>query len=368
MLVVFPVYKRLDALQHFKRYYDDPKFAGFMIYISLEGDSSEVIRNYVDNLKFDFLKWKVRSFDSRQGLRSHILQCGDLVEDYERVLIVEDDLLLLPGWDTWYRLALRRLASNDLLDSASMYRYSIDEENSIPLDLVSGDEYSSQYGSSWGQIWTRQNWNRFKIWLKENEQSYYPTLPKFINNWSISSWKKHYLAYLIDVGLYCLYPPESLICHTKITTGTNLVSNAYFRTYHAGGETALRDVESSAYYDVNWTRIFEVAVNEKVFKARYNNGLDNNITSSQNYKLAMGYCRNSIAQWETLVYPLHHNISRIPDNKSKWGLHLVKSKDTVLFSKQYIFQIYYLDRVTTKATFTLIGLLFLKVFKRLFVR
>ena len=39
-------------------------------------------------------KKTIRTFDKRQGLRKHILQCGDYTSVYDAVIVLEDDLIV----------------------------------------------------------------------------------------------------------------------------------------------------------------------------------------------------------------------------------------------------------------------------------
>lgn len=368
MLIVFPVFKRLDALQHFKQYFDKLEYREFVVYISLEGGADDIIKDYVLNIKFEFLHWEVRVFGQRQGLKNHILQCGDLVEDYKDVLIIEDDLLLLPGWNNWLRVAIIKLKNNPKLDSASLYRYSIDEGTSVPLDLSVVESYNSQYASSWGQVWTFDKWQRFRIWMKKNELSEYNQLPPFINNWSVNSWKKHYIVYLMENDLYCCYPENTYVCHSRNMLGTNLTVHSYFRTHYGLNCVFNTHLDSDIYFDVNWSRTISVFDASKNYSVRYNNGLPFRVHNGYRYFLVAGYCCKSIAQWDILLYPLHSNTNRIPDNSSKWGLHLIDSGHHVCFSKAYLFYVYYLDRINSKDSIVFIGLVFVKVLRRLLFR
>ena len=48
----------------------------------------------------------VRTFPERQGLRNHILSCGDFLKEYDAIAVLEDDLLVSPAYYQYMKQAV----------------------------------------------------------------------------------------------------------------------------------------------------------------------------------------------------------------------------------------------------------------------
>ena len=75
--------------------------------ISLDkADNEEDVVKVANDFEWRFGKKTIRRFPERQGLRKHIIQCGDLTEKYGAVIILEDDLLVAPDYYEYVKAAL----------------------------------------------------------------------------------------------------------------------------------------------------------------------------------------------------------------------------------------------------------------------
>lgn len=188
------------------------------------------------------------------GLKEHVLACGDLTERFESILMLEDDLYVSPYF---YDYALQALSFYDTKDSIagiSLYNYQLTEGHSIPfLPVEDGtDIYFLQIASSWGQAWTRRQWSEFKKWFQNNPHLPASTnLPKAIINWPSTSWKKHFIHFLVETDRYFVYPRVSYTANFS-DTGTHLNMTSAFQVPIQLGKKIMRfaDIhESSAIYD-----------------------------------------------------------------------------------------------------------------------
>ena len=49
----------------------------------------------------------VRTFPKRQGLRKHILSCGEYLKEYDAIAVLEDDLLVSPTHQIYHSLCFQ---------------------------------------------------------------------------------------------------------------------------------------------------------------------------------------------------------------------------------------------------------------------
>lgn len=194
-------------------------------------DYSSIQKQIIDKVKEQgfVLDWELVSHPSNLGLKKHILYCGDLVlkEDYDFILILEDDLKISPYVLDYISTALPIADCNDEVAGLSLYGYKVSEADYLPFmpNEDGFDNYYLQYPSSWGQVWSRKMWLNFKTWLTSNDCLYFydDRVPDYVCGWSHKSWKKHFIRYMIDENKYFLFPRVSLTSNDGVN-GTHHVN------------------------------------------------------------------------------------------------------------------------------------------------
>ena len=146
------------------------------------------------------------------GLKQHVLKCGDLVENYDYVLMLEDDLCVSPFILVWLELVsagLKSCKSSKNVAQISTYSPRLNETSKQPFFPMSvGSTFYAQLPSSWGQAWDRKNWFKFRRWLEAPTNR--KPLPTNVARWSTQSWKKLFTQYLVDSNLFVIYPVTAL--------------------------------------------------------------------------------------------------------------------------------------------------------------
>lgn len=156
----------------------------------------------------------IRTFNERQGLRKHIIQCGDLSNKYEAVIILEDDLIVSPGFYTYTKLALDYYSNSTSIAGIALYSH---EWNGYAYKFFSPtcdkyDTFLGQFSITWGQCWSKEWWNSFKDWYIQHEDKleFNENIPTSINNWSQQSWGKYFVNYIVEKNKYYVIPRVSL--------------------------------------------------------------------------------------------------------------------------------------------------------------
>jgi hypothetical protein len=99
----------------------------------------------------------------------------------------------------------------------SLYHYQHNESTKLPFEVIVDefDAYFMKVPSSWGQLWTKLQWENFKDWYNQkqivSEQDY---LPDDVVAWPESSWKKYFCKYLVETNRYFVYPKTSFTTNT----------------------------------------------------------------------------------------------------------------------------------------------------------
>lgn len=161
-------------------------------------------------LEWPFGTLRVRRLPENLGLRCHILSCGDEALNYKAIILLEDDIVVGPGFFRYSNWACHHYGDHDQIAGISLYAPAFNEMANLPFIPAPSQQpvYTLQSAQSWGQCWTREMWSAFRAWYSSQAQtlSYAPDMPDRIYSWPDSSWKKFAMKYLVETGLTWIYP------------------------------------------------------------------------------------------------------------------------------------------------------------------
>ncbi len=213
--IVIVAYNRPDSLNRLlnslsRGFYEED----VPLYISIDySPNNQNVIDCANNFMWSFGEKTVLLREKNMGLRKHILGCGNLLQEYEAIIVLEDDLVVAPGFYLYARGAVKHYRSDDNIAGISLYNFNINPHFGnacVPFTPTpyNYDTYFLLWAPSWGEIWLRSQWNCFYEWYKENdaefsEQSH---LPKNICHWGPMSWLKYHIKYAIEENKYFVYP------------------------------------------------------------------------------------------------------------------------------------------------------------------
>lgn len=217
-------YNRPDAMSRLLTSLNNADYLGdevdLLISIDKGPRQSEIVK-LCESFEWKYGEKNIRAFSERQGLRSHIIQCGDYSKDYSGVVVLEDDLTVNRNYYNYVRSCISFYSEDERIAGISLYKhcFNIDAGSFFEPVFDGNDVYLMQYAQSWGQCWTPRMWNGFREWYAKNEKIFDDTgsarlfnFPENITKWSNQSWLKYYIAYVIENDLYYVYP------HVSVTT------------------------------------------------------------------------------------------------------------------------------------------------------
>ncbi len=183
--------------------------------ISIDGGGDNATIGIARDFEWNHGEKEVIVHPKNLGLRNHILSCGDISQSHDGVIILEDDLFVAPFFYDYVSQAYKFYNGEKKVAGISLYAHHYNETAQFPfIPLDDGtDVFFIQYASSWGQMWTRQQWKDFREWYGINGQkkiSQDGSLPENVIIWADSSWKKYFIKYLIDSNKYFVFPRTSL--------------------------------------------------------------------------------------------------------------------------------------------------------------
>ena len=207
----------------------------------------------------------IRTFDEKQGLRKHILACGDLSFDYGAVIILEDDLIVSPSFYIYTTEALNHYQDINSICGIALYSHSWNGYAELPFNPYrdENDVYFGQFSITWGQCWSNKQWSLFKEWYLENENRDFSDckmLPSNVSNWGQQSWGKYFINYIVEKNLFYVIPYFSLTTnyseegeHNKVVDSSHQVSllNGIKKDF------VFVEFENGVKYDSFFERIFD---------------------------------------------------------------------------------------------------------------
>ncbi|NAS11514.1 glycosyltransferase family A protein [Poritiphilus flavus] len=282
--IVVVAYNRPDSLKHLldtiaRAEYPD---ADVPLVISIdytEGEKHEEVVRVAKDFIWDFGTKKIIEHRENIGLRNHILFCGDLTSQYGSVIILEDDLRVATGYYEYASAASKFYYDVAEVAGISLYAYEYEElgwYRFYPKN-IGGDTYFMQWAASWGQLWTDQQWKKFRNWYVHDMDLQSINIPDEVKNWK-HSWKKYYIGYLVENDLYYVYPYSS---YTTVREYVSEESGTHHKTEMRTNNVALseriikRNFAFSGFeHDIIKYDVFFQPVKQKVFVKELNKTLE----------------------------------------------------------------------------------------------
>ena len=182
--------------------------------ISCDYSGNEEIKQISSNIEWEHGK-KIELFHpSRLGLRNHIMKCFEQASNYDFIIVLEDDLVVSDSFYMYGREAAKFYDNDDNIAGVSLYSY---QKNWLAWSYrfepqkTQYDTYFMRIAQSWGELFTKKQWLRFKDWYEKNIDFKRDKLnPARVNTWPDSSWLKYFVRYCILNDKYLVYPYHSL--------------------------------------------------------------------------------------------------------------------------------------------------------------
>ena len=216
--IILVCYNRLNGL---RRLVDSLSLADYNrrhdihLIFSIDNSGSDEIKEFARSYVWKHGEKHIRSFELRQGLKKHILSCGDFTEQYDIVVVLEDDIYISDSFYHYSYAAAEFYKDDDNIAGISLYSF---QKNWLdwplrfePQRYGEYDTFFLKVAQSWGQVWTREKWEPFKKWLIDNEDFTIDNddVPSYLLTWSEKSWLKYHDKYLIKNNKYFVYPYDS---------------------------------------------------------------------------------------------------------------------------------------------------------------
>ncbi|MBC6003808.1 MAG: glycosyltransferase family A protein [Paeniclostridium sordellii] len=204
-------YDRLHCIERLLKSLDRAVYDDCIdLIISIDNSGNEDLYKYVKEFNWKFGNKTVIIRSERLGLKKHVIECGNLTKEYEYIVVLEDDTYVSPYFYNYTKQAIKFYENNENIAGISLYKHkrNIDASKVFENEKNEFDSFFIQYAQSWGQVWSRKEWNNFMEWYNKNGDSfeYSNKVPSNLFQWSNKSWLKYHIRYCIENNKYFVYP------------------------------------------------------------------------------------------------------------------------------------------------------------------
>ena len=175
-----------------------------------ESDKSNDVEKVAEEFEWKYGTKEIRRFPERQGLRKHIVQCGDISLKYGAVIILEDDLIVAEDFYNYVTKMHDTYSQYENICGISLYSYNANvftHQEFLPIPSLS-DVFLGKMVVTWGQSWTAKQWQNFKEWYLAHDgklPAINHLIPRDISGWT-RSWGRYFASYMAERELYYVYP------------------------------------------------------------------------------------------------------------------------------------------------------------------
>ena len=213
--IVVIAYNRDASLRRLLKSLNDANYDSDDVMLVISIDKSEDTKVPAVASAFDWKHGEKRVIlrEERMGLKNHVLVCGDLVSEYGHIIVLEDDLFVSKDFYSYTCAALLHSEKDARIAGISLYNHQLNVHVREPFEAIDDgfDNYYMQFAQSWGQAYSKEQWQGFKSWYESNSSKPVEAdnVPLNVSSWSDKSWLKYYIKYIIEEDKYFIYPRVS---------------------------------------------------------------------------------------------------------------------------------------------------------------
>ena len=180
-----------------------------------------ILREYLHTIR-GFKSIQIIESNTNKGLASSVINgITKVLDEYERIIVIEDDLLTAPNFLDYMNQALEFYENSDSIISISGFSYSSDFLKKLNYDVTFGYRPSSWGWATWRNRWSKIDWEikdyskfkrniyqRIKFNRGGSDLSY--MLSKQMNN-KINSWAIRFCYNAYKLNMLDVIPVYSLV-------------------------------------------------------------------------------------------------------------------------------------------------------------
>lgn len=137
--------------------------------ISIDKSNTDEVERFADEYEWEFGDKIVVKHQQNLGLKRHVLSQGKWLEEYDAIVVLEDDVVVAQDYWHYVKQCVVRYQHMDEIAGISLYGFSVNYHlfhPFIPLHKDENDVYMMHCAMSWGEVWMRNAWKSFMNGIK----------------------------------------------------------------------------------------------------------------------------------------------------------------------------------------------------------
>lgn len=212
--IIAVAYNRVDSLSRLLKsldlaYYEED----VTLIISVDKSNTDIVERFADKYEWKHGEKIVDKHEKNLGLRSHMMSLGKWFDEFDAIVVLEDDIVVSPNFYTYTKQTVEKYSFCQNIAGISLYGFSINYQIGLPFQPIKDehDVYFMNCAMSWGEVWMRDSWKKFYEWyLSHQDFPMMKHLPRSICLWNQKSWLKYHTRYCIEENKYFVHPYTSL--------------------------------------------------------------------------------------------------------------------------------------------------------------
>lgn len=249
-------YNRINSLKRLlnsltNAFYDENEVP---LIISIDKSDCTDVSGYANSFEWSHGVKRVILQNERLGLRNHVLKCGDLLDDYDALIVLEDDVSVAQSFYFYAKQCAEKYKDDDKIAGISLFNFPLNHHNLLPFQPLhsNSDVYLMQYAQSWGEVWMKKQWKEFTNWYDKHDEEFgeLPHLPRSVCSWPRTSWLKYHIKYCVECNKYFVYPYISLSTNNADVGVHYAQKSSLFQTPMLYGKKEVFNLNPEIKYDV----------------------------------------------------------------------------------------------------------------------
>jgi hypothetical protein len=319
--IVIPAYNRVECLERLLNSLNKASYKiEVKLILSIDGGGTEEVIKTADSFYWKHGDKEIIKNKVNLGLRNHILQCGRLSNQYDGIILLEDDLYVASNFYNYTITMQQFYKDTSEIAGVALYSHNYNETACLPFTAIEDgfDVFFMQMACSWGQCWLSSQWNDFDKWYQINKDvdlKIGENLPPDVRLWPDSSWKKYMIKYLVEKNKFFVYPRSSYSTNFG-DAGVNHRGTKIFQVplqYGSKNYILPKFHESFSKYDSYCEISPESIKNNNYDLVKYYfdvdiYGVKKNSISTNRYVLTTRKCNSSIKSYSRSLKPHEANV------------------------------------------------------------
>lgn len=147
----------------------------------------------------------------RIGLVEHFHRCGDLALDHGSIVLLEDDLIVGPGFHRWACAALDHAADDARIAGISLSAPFFDGYRHLPFEPIA-DGFDAVFAQiPWydGMAWTSPMWQSYRAYRARRDSDPATPIHRSLTTLDSDEWFPDAVRHLVASGRYYLLPRQA---------------------------------------------------------------------------------------------------------------------------------------------------------------